>query len=278
MLFRSFIDAIPEGKLHDYIFASSNLPFFKDEKFDGQKMLDGALVDNLPIKMLLDRGCDEVIAIRVNAIGRIRRVKNKDQAKVTYIVPSEDLGKLLEIDPERAGHNIKLGYFDTFKVMTGLYGSRYYISNLIDDTIILNRLIEISEASLRSIAHILGANKSTHRVIFEDFLPLLGDMLKVDKTSSYSELILRYFEFMAEQADIDRFEIMDYSTFVRKVNRHYFSQIECYKGIQDDVVKRIMTALPNKSALLLPHKLKKELLTHMYFTLMQGLEDTGNPK
>ena len=26
-----FIDAIPEGKLHDYIFASSNLPFFKDE-------------------------------------------------------------------------------------------------------------------------------------------------------------------------------------------------------------------------------------------------------
>ena len=97
----------------------------------------------------------------------------------------------------------------------------------------------------------------------------------MDKSSSYSELILRYFEFMAELAGIDRFEIMDYSTFVRKVNRHYFSQIERYKGIQDDVVKRIMTALPNKSALLLPYKLKKELLTHMYFTLMQGLEDTG---
>lgn len=272
-----FIDAIPEGKLHDYIFASSNLPVFSDEKFDDKKMLDGAFVDNLPIKMLLDRGCDEVIAIRLNAPGRIRRIKNKDQRKVTYIVPSEDLGKVLEIDPERAKHNIKMGYYDTLKVMTGLYGSKYYISNLIDDTIILNRLIEISEASLQSIAHILGVGKSTHRVIFEDFLPLLGDMLKVDKSSSYSELILRYFEFMAELAGIDRFEIMDYSTFVRKVNRHYFSQIESYKGIQDDVVKRIMTALPNKSALLLPHKLKKELLTHMYFTLMQGLEDTGIP-
>lgn len=272
-----FIDAIPEGKLHDYIFASSNLPVFRDEKFDDKKMLDGAFVDNLPIKMLLDRGCDEVIAIRLNSPGRIRRIKNKDQEKVTYIVPSDDLGKVLEIDPERAKQNIKMGYYDTFKVMTGLYGSKYYISNLIDDTIILNRLIEISEASLQSIAHILGVGKSTHRVIFEDFLPLLGDMLKVDKSSSYSELILRYFEYMAELAEIDRFEIMDYSTFVRRVNRHYFSQIESYKGIQDDVVKRIMTALPNKSALLLPQKLKKDLLTHMYFTLMQGLEDTGIP-
>jgi NTE family protein len=272
-----FLEAIPKGKLHDYIFASSNLPVFRDEKFDDKKMLDGAFVDNLPIKMLLDRGCDEVIAIRLNAPGRIRRIKNKDQMKVTYIVPSEDLGKVLEIDPERAKYNIKMGYFDTLKVMTGLHGSKYYITNLIDDTVILNRLIEISEASLQSVARILGVGKSTHRVIFEDFLPLLGDMLKVDKTSSYSELILKYFEFMALEAGIDRFEIMDYSTFVRKVNRHYFSQIERYKGIQDDVVNRIITALPNKSALLLPHKLKKELLTHMYFTLMQGLEDTGNP-
>ncbi|HSN67399.1 MAG TPA: hypothetical protein VLS94_12215, partial [Fusibacter sp.] len=154
-----------------------------DEKFDDKKMLDGAFVDNLPIKMLLDRGCDEVIAIRLDAPGRIRRIKNKDQDKVTYIVPSEDLGKVLEIDPERAKQNIKMGYYDTLKVMRGLYGSKYYISNLIDDTIILNRLIDISEASLQSIAHILGVGKSTHRVIFEDFLPLLGDMLKVDKSS-----------------------------------------------------------------------------------------------
>jgi len=272
-----FIDAIPEGKLHDYIFASSNLPVFKDEKFDDKRMIDGAFVDNLPIKMLLDRGCDQVIAIRLNAVGRIRRIKKKDQSKVTYIIPSEDLGKVLEIDPERAKQNIKMGYFDTLKVMTGLYGSKYYITNLIEDTIILNRLIEISEASLSSIARILGAGKSTHRVIFEDFLPLLGELLKVDKTSSYSELILRYFEFMGEQAGIERFEIMDYSTFVRKVNQHYYSQIESYKGIQDDVVNRIISALPNKSALLLPNKLKAELLTHVYFTLMQGLVDAGIP-
>lgn len=272
-----FIDAIPEGKLHYYIFASSNLPVFKDEKFDDKKMLDGAFVDNLPINMLLNRGCDEIIAIRLNAIGRIRRIKKKDQSKVTYIIPSEDLGKVLEIDPDRAKKNIKMGYFDTLKVMTGLHGTKYYISNLIEDSVILNRLIEISEASRQSVAHILGANKATHRVIFEDFLPLLGELLKVDKTCSYSELILRYYEFMAEQAGIDRFEIMDYSTFVRKVNRHYYSQIEHYKGIQDDVVNRIISTLPNKSALLLPHKLKAELLTHIYFTLMQGIGDTGIP-
>ncbi len=272
-----FIDAIPEGKLHDYIFASSNLPVFKDEKFDDKKMLDGAFVDNLPINMLLNRGCDEIIAIRLNAIGRIRRIKKKDQTKITYIMPSEDLGKVLEIDPDRAKKNITMGYFDTLKIMTGLHGTKYYISNLIDDTVILNRLIEISETARHSIAYVLGANKSTHRVIFEDFLPLLGELLKVDKTSSYSELILRYYEFMAEQAGIDRFEIMDYSTFVRKVNRYYYSQIESYKGIQDDVVNRIISALPNKSALLLPHKLKAELLTHIYFTLMQGIGDTGIP-
>jgi len=271
-----FIDAIPEGKLHDYIFASANLPVFKDEKVDDKKMVDGAFVDNLPINMLLERGCDEVIAIRVNAIGRVRRIKNKDQSKVTYIIPSDDLGKMLEIDPARAKQNIQMGYFDAMRVMKGLYGTKYYITNLIEDTVILNKLLSISEDSLQSIARIMGAKKASYRCLFEDFLPLLGDLLKVDQGSTYGTLILRYFEFMAEQAGIDRYEIMDYATLVRKVNRYYFSQIEQYKGIQDEVINRIITALPNKSALLLPNKMKAELLTHMYFTIMQGIGDTGN--
>lgn len=270
-----FVDAIPEGKVHDYILASSNLPVFKDEKYDDKKMLDGAFFDNLPIRMLLERGCDEVIAIRLSADRRVRKIDKKDKSKVTFIIPSEDLGKVLEIDPERAKYNISMGYFDAMRVMKGLYGTKYYITNLIDDTIILNKLIEISADSLQNIARILGANKSSQRVLFEEILPILGELLKMDKSSSYSELILRFYEFMAEQAGIDRFEIMDYSTFVRKVNRHYFSQIEGYKGIQDDVVNRIITVLPNRSTLLLPNKMKVELLTHIYFTLMQGLEETG---
>ena len=270
-----FVNDIPEGRLHEYILASANLPAFKDDKLDNKKMIDGAFFDNLPINMLLKRGCDEVIAIRVNAIGRIQKVKKADQSKVITITPSEDLGKLLEIDTERAKYNIKMGYFDTMRVMKKLHGTRYYISNLIDEAIIMKNLIVISKNVLNEIGGFFNIEQPAYRMMFEEVIPLIGDLLKADKKGSYSQLVLAYYEFLAEQAGIDRFEIMNYETLVNRVNGHYLSQIDQYNGMQDSVVNRLIAVLPNKSALLLPQKLKTELLIHIYYILLRGLRDTG---
>jgi NTE family protein len=270
-----FVSEIPEGKLHDYIIASANLPAFKDEKLDNKKMLDGAFFDNLPVNMLLKRGCDEVIAIRLMGFGRIRKIPKEHQDKVITIMPSEDLGKLLEIDKERAKHNIKLGYFDTMRAMKKLHGYRYYISDMEEEAYFLNRFISITEETLSEISKFLNMDKPGHRMMFEQMIPLIGDLLKAERTDTYGQMILRYYEFLAEQAGIDRFEIMGYQTFVKRVNAHYLSQVESYKGIQEEIVKRLLSALPNKSITLLPSKLKNELLTHIYHIILRGFVDSG---
>lgn len=270
-----FIGDIPSGRLHDYIIASANLPTFKDEKLDNKKMLDGAFFDNLPVNMLLERGCDEVIAIRLMGMGRIRKVPKEHQDKVITITPSEDLGKLLEIDKERAKHNIKLGYFDTMRVMKKLHGNLYYISDVEEESYYLNRLTSVTEETLAEISKFLNMDKSGHRMMFEEMIPLVGDLLKAERTDTYGQMILKYYEFLAEQAGIDRFEIMDYQTFVKRVNQHYLSQIESYKGIQEEIVKRLLSALPNRSITLLPTKLKNELLTHIYHIILRGFVESG---
>lgn len=270
-----FIENIPQGELHDYIIASANVPVFKDERIDHKRFIDGAFFDNLPINMLLAKGCDEVIAIRIGGFGITRRIKKADQSKVITIMPSEDLGKLLEIDPVRAAHNINLGYYDTMRVMKKLHGTRYYIKNLIDEKRILQPFLDLKPETLEEAAKFLGLGRMNHRVLFETIIPLMADLLKVDKDRSYSELLLRYYEFLAEEAGIDRFEIMTYESLIKRVNTHYLSQMPVYISRQDEIVKRIIAALPGKSVLLFPQKLKNDLLIHVATILMRGLMDGG---
>jgi len=85
-----FKEDIPEGKLTDYIMASTNHPTFKREMVDGKLFLDRAFHNNLFIKLLYDKGYRNIIVIRLYAIGRVRKVKRKD-LEVTYIEPSEKL-------------------------------------------------------------------------------------------------------------------------------------------------------------------------------------------
>ena len=208
-------------------------------------------------------------------IGRIRKVPKKHQDKVITITPSEDLGKLLEIDTERAKHNIKLGYYDTMRVMKNLHGCRYYISDMEDEAYFLKRFISITPETLSESSKFLNMDKPGHRMMFEEMIPLIGDLLKSDRSASYGDMIVRYYEFLAEAAGIDRFEIMSYQTFVKRVNAHYLSQIESYKGIQEEIVKRLLSTLPNKSITLLPSKLKNELLIHLYHVILRGFVDSG---
>lgn len=270
-----FIEDIPVGKLHEYIIASANLPAFKDEKLDNKRMLDGAFYDNLPINMLLERGCDEVIAIRIFGLGRIRKISKKDRDKIIYIEPSEDLGKGLDIDIEKAKYNMKLGYFDTLRVFKSLKGNRYYIDEVIGEEEALEKLIGLPQEILDQIASFLGSSRASYRLLFEEILPLIGELLKVDKTKNYAEMLLSYYEFLAEQASIDRFEVMSFKTLTEKVNEFYTGGLISYKGIQDEIGKKLIAALPSKGVIFFPNKLKNELLIHLYYLVLQGLRDTG---
>lgn len=115
---------IPKDKVDDYILASCFLPVFKFEKLiDDNYYLDGGFYDNSPFNLWLEKDYNTVYVVSLKSIGF--KVKPKKKAKIVYIKPSRSLGSILNLNQEQINDNIRLGYFDTLKVIKNLDGKKF---------------------------------------------------------------------------------------------------------------------------------------------------------
>ena len=230
-----FIEDIPEGKLVEYLIASSYLPAFKGEKLDGKRFIDGAVHDNLPINMLAGRGYNEIIAIRTYGSGRIRPVDDEVSVSVQYIGPTEDLGRVLEFVPERIEHNIRLGYLDTWRHYENLKGTNYYIRADEDEDYYFQLWQTIDNASVLEAGRLLGCKDfPARRLLFEKIIPRLQGLLELDETVGYRELLIAALEVLAAKLEIEPYEIYNFSEFVRMIEKRYQTGLELdFKEIPD---------------------------------------------
>ena len=166
------IKDIKNGKLSEYIMASSYLPVFKMEKIiDNSYYLDGGVSNNLPISLLEKMGCNKVIAIRINGIG-ISKKKLISKTEVKEIAPTKDTGPVIFFDNKDIVNNYYMGYYDTLLYFNKLDGYKYYfkkfklykfISRKVDNNL-LNlvklkfRTPDIKELIIKSIEHIFEEN------------------------------------------------------------------------------------------------------------------------
>ena len=109
------LEDIPQGKLLAYIMASASFPGFRPEKIDDSKYVDGGFYNNCPINLLVNKGYDEIIAVRTTTLAIIRKFDGAD--KVKYITPHEDLGNMMWFAPEHSAKNIELGYRDGLRFL-----------------------------------------------------------------------------------------------------------------------------------------------------------------
>lgn len=107
-------DDIPEGKLAEYLLASSFMPIFRDRELDGQKFLDGCFYDNLPYEPLERIGVDEFIAVRCQGFG-VRRPRTYPENRIE-IKSEGSLGRGLDFSPEHVEELMKRGYEDAVRV------------------------------------------------------------------------------------------------------------------------------------------------------------------
>jgi NTE family protein len=112
---------IPQGKMIEYLMASSSFPGFQMETIDGKHYLDGGLYDNCPVNLLARKGYKEIIVVRTLSIGVIQDIKYPN-VKVTSIKPFEDLGNILNFDHELIKRNLKMGYDDAMHTIKKLKG------------------------------------------------------------------------------------------------------------------------------------------------------------
>ena len=208
---------IPSGKLVDYLMASANLPVFKIEPLEGKFYIDGGFYDNCPVSLLAKKGYREVIAVRTMAIGRVRKVKDKD-VKVTNIVPSDDLGRMLNFDNNVIHRNIKMGYCDAMRTIKGLKGTKYYIEPSSDDHLFFNSLLLIPEEAVIEAGKIMDLPQmEPKRMLFEKILPALASALGLPANSTYKDIIIGVLENMAEQRRIERLKIRKFGCFLEEI-------------------------------------------------------------
>ena len=113
-----------QDHLIEYLMASCYLPIFKEKRMiDNHYYIDGGFYDNSPIKLLKDKGYDQIYVINIKGIGINRNLQSNNN--VTTISPSRDNGAILELDRNVVKDNIMMGYYDTLRVIKNLDGYKY---------------------------------------------------------------------------------------------------------------------------------------------------------
>lgn len=188
-----FKDEMEEGKINEYITASCFLPVFKSEKLiDGNYYLDGGYYDVCPTEVLYERGCDKVYAVRLMGTGIFRKSKHDE---TVYIVPSRDLGSILELDLEVTRRNIELGFYDTYRVLKNLDGYRFTFNNF--NPKFYDRLIrKVDPKDITKVKKILKAKDN-------------------------KELIIKAFEYILDKEKEDYFAIYNPLGTLRIIKRKY---------------------------------------------------------
>ncbi|MEG0855144.1 MAG: patatin-like phospholipase family protein [Terrisporobacter sp.] len=209
---------IPKGKLKDFIMASARYPGLKMEPLDGKAFLDGGIYDNCPVSLLANKKYDKIIAIRLNSTKKLRHIDKN--VNVVEIQPSKDLGGTFIFTQEIAHRNMKLGYYDTIKVIRKLKGREYYIKP-IDDEVIFSKLLEIPDEMILNIGKSMGfSDIQVRRMLFEYIMPNISKYLNLDKEATYQDIIIALFEEMAKEREIEQFKIYSLKEFIYNIKEN----------------------------------------------------------
>lgn len=212
-------ESVPLGKMAEYLLASSQLPIFKNRKYDGKNFLDGAFYNNLPIDMLYELGYKEVIAVRLNSQGRIKKNNFRD-VRVTYIQPHHNLGKVLDFTRDRSRRNLQLGYFDAMRHFKNLKGREYYIIGDISEEKALKYLMTLNEETIIELAELFNLSQyiSQNRLLLEGIIPKLFNAMSLRENTEYKDLVFNLLERLALYKKVNTFEIYTLEEFIELLN------------------------------------------------------------
>lgn len=183
-----FKEDIPRDKLNEYILASCYLPIFRLEKIiDDHYYLDGGFYDNVPANALLNRGYDKVYAVDLKAIG-IKRTY-QDKKKIIEISPSRKLGSILNCNPKEINDNIKLGYYDTLKIVKKYDGYKYIFKS--------------------------KSTRFYNKIVRHVSKKVLKEMQKLFRTTDNKQLVIKAVEYVMRQEKFSYFEIYNIKKIIK---------------------------------------------------------------
>ena len=214
-----FLDDIPNGKLIDYLIASSSLPGFKLTKIGGKKFLDGGLYDVVPFNVAKRRGYNRIIVIDISGPGLNKKADISGTSTI-YIKNSLDTGNLIDFNPISSKRNIKMGYLDTKKVFGSINGINYFYKY--DEKIIseLEKILfrkDVFEKYSKYLEENIEYQPQNISRIIRELLP--------SEMRSYKDIIIPIIELAAESLKIEILEEYDLTTFIDIISKEFETAI-----------------------------------------------------
>ncbi|MEF9951284.1 MAG: patatin-like phospholipase family protein [Clostridium sp.] len=211
---------IEDGKLIDYLIASSALPAFKKHTIDNKRFIDGAFCDNVPLSFAVNDNITNIIVVDILSPGFVERTNIKGLNVIYIKNPYELKGSVLDFNQDNISFNKTLGYLDCLKAFGKLHGHRYYLDDKgefninIEDKDIINIYkffgVEINHKDIGSSKIILDksmriiktytGNDLSKENIFIAACEIAADILGVEKIKVYSfrhllELVYDKFDY-----------------------------------------------------------------------------------
>lgn len=218
------IKELPEGEIANALLASAYFPAFKNEKLSGKRYMDGGSFNNVPVDVLLGRGYQDIIIIRIYGLGfdTEKVVEIPEGVNVWHIAPRQDLGGILEFDRARARKNMRLGYMDAKRFLYGLAGRSYYFDAPQSEAYFFDKMM--SELAL--VGHYItpelnpaeAAKMEGYRAYTEQIFPAMARELKLKPDWNYKDLYLAVLEEWAKEMRMTRMKVYTPDEVTKKIH------------------------------------------------------------
>ena len=227
-----FLEDIPQGRLHDYMMASAALPFFKKVEIDGVRYLDGGMMDNLPLAMLVKKGYRKITAIRLGGDLRYEDTKGVSP-DILYIDPTESPGHTVNFSNVSIRRSLQLGYYDTLRRLDGLLGRKYYIKPFGEKDVyaFLASKRSFTERALEYLnVRIEGGKKAKSAMLLLSLSRLLHT-----EGSGAVDVWLKFTECFAAFYGVERWQVYTLKSFLRALALAGKKENKETKGDEDQV-------------------------------------------
>lgn len=211
---------IPSGQLLDYVIASASFPAFKRAVIDGRTYIDGGLYNVLPIDMVSSKGYKDIIVIRTYGLGIMKRTDTSG-INIISISPVDKLNSTMDFSNAASRKNLQMGYYDAYKAVKNLKGSKYYIIPTNNDVPFISHLSNLDDQKITRILRLAGISSDGRRVLFEEAVPKIAAAMGLPSAVMYEDVFIAFLERLAEGLNIERFRFYTFNEFYDSVVTEY---------------------------------------------------------
>jgi len=219
----------------------------------------------MPVNLLARKGYEDIIVIRSFGMGRVQKVDH-EKLNITYITPSEPLGRILDFDNEKARKNMKMGYYDTLRIYNKYRGKKYCLETYEGEDFFMDFFMKFEEKTIIRMGKVFGISGIPwRRMLFEHILPRMAAVLDLKDDATYEDIMIGFLEHQARVSGVDRFAVYGMRELFELAR-------ENHKPTGNGMFNKLPDFVKQSELLMLSRGVKDEILAEFMDILVNGEE------